>query len=57
MRERVDKEHVGLMLKPFLVASVILSVDGHHPPPPGQRIVAGVYHLQNVNPYDSRLKE
>jgi hypothetical protein len=61
------------VLKPLLAADVILCTDRekalaavakemgitHRPVnlAAGQRIVAGVYHVQNVNAYDSRLKE
>ena len=27
-----------------------------HRPVAGQRVIAGVYHIQNVNAFDSRLK-
>lgn len=59
-------------LKPLLPADTILCTDGssvlaaavkeigvaHRPVnvSAGQRVVAGVYHIQNVNAYDSRLK-
>jgi transposase-like protein len=71
--EKADKAHIGAVLKPLLAADVILCTDGEkalaavakemgitHRPinlAAGQRIVAGVYHVQNVNAYDSRLKE
>ena len=73
MLEKADKAHIGAVLKPLLAADVILCTDGEkalaavakemgitHRPinlAAGQRIVAGVYHVQNVNAYDSRLKE
>ena len=73
MLEKSDKEHIGAVLKPLLAADVVLCTDGakslaavakemgitHRPVnlAAGQRIVAGVYHVQNVNAYDSRLKE
>lgn len=73
MLEKADKEHIGAVLKPLLAADVILCTDGakslaavakemgitHRPVnlAAGQRVVAGVYHVQNVNAYDSRLKE
>jgi transposase-like protein len=71
--EKADKAHIGAVLKPLLAADVILCTDGektlaavakeigitHRPVnlSAGQRVVAGVYHVQNVNAYDSRLKE
>ena len=71
--EKADKVHLGAVLKPLLATDVILCTDGekalaavakemgitHRPVnlAAGQRIVAGVYHVQNVNAYDSRLKE
>ena len=71
--EKADKAHIGAVLKPLLAADVILCTDGekalaavakemgitHRPVnlATGQRVVAGVYHVQNVNAYDSRLKE
>lgn len=71
--EKADKAHIGAVLKPLLPADVILCTDGekalaavakelgiaHRPVnlAAGQRVVAGVYHVQNVNAYDSRLKE
>lgn len=71
--EKADKEHIGAVLKPLLAADAILCTDGarslaavakemgitHRPVnlASGQRVVAGVYHVQNVNAYDSRLKE
>ncbi len=73
MLEKVDKEHIGAALKPLLAADVILCTDGakslaavakemgitHRPVnlAAGQRVIAGVYHVQNVNAYDSRLEE
>lgn len=73
MLEKADKMHIGAMLKPLLATDVILCTDGEkalaavakemgitHRPinlAAGQRVVAGVYHVQNVNAYDSRLKE
>jgi len=73
MLKKADKEHIGAALKPLLPADVILCTDGakslaavakemvitHRPVnlAAGQRVVAGVYHVQNVNAYDSRLKE
>jgi transposase-like protein len=71
--EKADKEHIGAVLKPLLAADAILCTDGarslaavakemgitHRPVnlASGQRVAAGVYHVQNVNAYDSRLKE
>lgn len=71
--EKADKAHLGSVLKPLLAPDVILCTDGekalaavakemgitHRPVnlAAGQRVVAGVYHVQNVNAYDSRLKE
>lgn len=71
--ERADKEHIGAVLKPLLAADAILCTDGgralgavaremgiaHRPVnlAQGIRVIAGVYHVQNVNAYDSRLKE
>ena len=71
--EKADKAHIGAVLKPLLATDVILCTDGekalaavakemgitHRPVnlAAGQRVVAGVYHVQNVNAYDSRLKE
>lgn len=71
--EKADKAHIGAVLKPLLATDVILCSDGekalaavakemgitHRPVnlAAGQRVVAGVYHIQNVNAYDSRLKE
>ena len=73
MLEKADKAHIGAVLKPLLAADVILCTDGekalaavakemgitHRPVnlAAGRRVVAGVYHVQNVNAYDSRLKE
>lgn len=70
--EKADKIHISAVLKPLLVADVVLCTDGekalaavakeigitHRPVnlAAGQRVVAGVYHVQNVNAYDSRLK-
>lgn len=71
--EKADKTHIEAVLKPLLAADVVLCTDGEkalaavakelgitHRPinlAAGQRVVAGVYHVQNVNAYDSRLKE
>ena len=69
---RADKEHIGAVLKPILATDAILCTDGgralgaaaremgiaHRPVnlAQGIRAIAGVYHVQNVNAYDSRLK-
>ena len=61
------------VLKPLLAADVILCTDGaaaytviarnlhieHHPVniSQGVHVVRGAYHIQNVNAYDSRLKQ
>ncbi|QLQ24619.1 MAG: IS1595 family transposase [Dechloromonas sp.] len=71
--EKADQAHIGAVLKPLLASDVILCTDSakslatvakemgitHRPVnlTAGQRVVAGVYHVQNVNAYDSRLKE
>lgn len=71
--EKADKEHIGAVLKPILASDVILCTDGgkalgavardmsvcHRPVnlAAGVRVIAGVYHVQNVNAYGSRLKE
>lgn len=73
MLAKANKAHIGAALKPLLAADVILCSDGekalaavakemgitHRPVnlAAGQRVVAGVYHVQNVNAYGSRLKE
>ena len=70
---RADKEHISAVLKPILATDAILCTDGgralgaaaremgvtHRPVnlAQGVRVIAGVYHVQNVNAYDSRLKE
>lgn len=72
MLEKADKAHIGAALKPILATDIILCTDGakalaavakemgvtHRPVnlAAGQRVVAGVYHVQNVNAYDSCLK-
>lgn len=69
---RADKAHISAALKPILATDAILCTDGgralgaaaramgitHRPVNLAQRIrvIAGVYHVQNVNAYDSRLK-
>lgn len=71
--ERADKVYIGVVFKPLLAADVILCTDGEKALAAaakemgiphrsvnlaaGQRVVAGVYHVQNVNAYDCRLKE
>lgn len=70
--EKGDKDHIKAALEPILAKDAILCTDGgkalgaaaremgitHRPVnlAAGQRVVAGVYHVQNVNAYDSRLK-
>jgi transposase-like protein len=70
--EADDMVHVAAALKPLLPRDTILCTDGsgvlsaaareigvtHRPVnlSGGIRVVAGVYHVQNVNAYDSRLK-
>lgn len=67
-----SKDQVVAALRPILAADAILCTDAsgmlaaaakqigiaHRPVniSAGQRVVAGVYHIQNVNAYDSRLK-
>lgn len=71
--ERADKAHIGAALKPLLASDAILCTDGakslaavakemgiiHRPInlAAGQQVAADFYHVQNVNAYDSRLKE
>jgi transposase-like protein len=70
--EADSKAHLVAALKPLLPWDTILCTDGssvlaaavkeigvaHRPVnvSAGQRVIAGVYHIQNVNAYDSRLK-
>ena len=70
--EKADRAHIGAALKPLLASDVILCTDSwkalgaaaremgiaHRPInlAAGIRVVAKVYHVQNVNAYDSRLK-
>lgn len=70
--EADSKAHVVATLKPILATDAILCTDAaamlaaaakeigiaHRPVnvSAGQRVVTGVYHIQNVNAYDSRLK-
>jgi len=67
-----SKANLVAALKPLLPSDTILCTDGssvlaaaakkigvtHRPinVSAGQRVIAGVYHIQNVNAYDSRLK-
>jgi len=69
---RDDAEHITAALQPILSKDAILCTDGsrtlaasakeigvtHRPVnlAAGIRVIAGVYHVQNVNAYDSRLK-
>jgi transposase-like protein len=66
---RADKEPIGAVLKPILATDAILCTDGgralgaaaremgvtHRPVnlAQGVRVIAGVYHVQNVNAYES----
>lgn len=66
------KANIVAALKPILASDAILCTDGssvlaaaakeigvtHRPVnvSAGQRVIAGVYHIQNINAYDSRLK-
>lgn len=64
-----DKASVIAALGPLLPKDIILCSDGRsgqgprrgapslQPLSAGIRVVAGVYHVQNVNAYDSRLKD
>lgn len=70
---KADKEHIGAALKPILAKDAILCTDSgkalgaaareigiaHRPAnlAAGVRVIAGVYHVQNANAYDSRPKE
>ena len=70
--EADSKANIIAALKPILASDAILCTDGssvlaaaakvigvtHRPVnlSAGQRVIAGVYHIQNVNAYDSRLK-
>ena len=69
----VGVEQIEPVLKPLLNKDVMLCTDGaaaykliaqhagivHRPinVAAGQRVVGGIYHIQNVNAYDSRLKQ
>jgi transposase-like protein len=70
--EKADKAHISAVLKPILASDAVLCTDSgkalgavareigitHRPVnlAAGIRVVAKVYHVQNVNAYDSRLK-
>lgn len=70
--EKADKEHISAALKPLLASDAVLCTDSgkalgatvreigitHRPInlAAGIRVVGKVYHVQNVNAYDSRLK-
>lgn len=70
--EADGKANIIAALKPILASDAILCTDGssvlaaatkaigvtHRPVnvSAGKRVIAGVYHIQNVNAYDSRLK-
>lgn len=70
--DKADKAHIGAVLKPLLASDAVLCTDSgkalgavaremgiaHRPInlAAGVRVVAKVYHVQNVNAYDSRLK-
>ena len=70
--EKDDRQHLVAALKPILASDAILCTDGsramigvarkigitHRPVnlAAGIRVIAGVYHVQNVNAYGSRLK-
>ena len=70
--EKADKAHIGAVLKPLLASDAILCTDSSKALgaaardmgiahrtinlAAGIRVVAKVYHVQNVNAYDSRLK-
>ena len=69
---RADTEHISAVLKPLLASDAVLCTDSgkalgaavreigiaHRPInlAAGIRVVGKVYHVQNVNAYDSRLK-
>lgn len=70
--EKADAKHISAALKPLLASDAVLCTDSgkalsaaareigiaHRPInlAAGIRVVAKVYHVQNVNAYDSRLK-
>lgn len=72
MLEADNAANVAAALKPLLAPDVLLCTDGsgtlasaarqmgvcHRPVNvlAGRRVIAGVYHIQNVNAFDSRLK-
>lgn len=71
--EKADQAHISAALKPLLASDTVLCTDSgkalaaavreigitHRPInlAAGIRVVGKVYHVQNVNAYDSRLKE
>ena len=71
--EKADKANIGAALKPIMANDAVLCTDSskalgaaareigivHRPInlAAGVRVIAKVYHVQNVNAYDSRLKE
>lgn len=71
--EKADKASIGAALKPIMANDAVLCTDSskalgaaareigivHRPInlAAGVRVIAKVYHVQNVNAYDSRLKE
>ncbi len=70
--EKADHTHISEVLKPLLASDAIICTDGgkalkraiqdigmtHRPVnlAAGIRVIGQVYHVQNVNAYDSRLK-
>ena len=71
--DKADQAHISAALKPLLASDTVLCTDSgkalgaaareigitHRPInlAAGIRVVGKVYHVQNVNAYDSRLKE
>lgn len=71
--EKADSAHIGAVLKPVIAQDAMLCTDGgkalcavakemgipHQAVnlAAGIRVIDGVYHVQNVNAYDSRLKQ
>ena len=70
--DKADSKHISIALKPFLPKDLVLCTDGsgalsaaakklgvvHQAINLSQGIrVSGVFHIQNVNAFDSRLKE
>lgn len=71
--EKADSTHIGAVLKPIIASDAMLCTDSgkalgavaremgisHQAVnlAAGIRVLEGVYHVQNVNAYDSRLKE